>query len=105
MHLLLAGAIACMGLALGLATPIPLYFLFVPVIYIVAAIPISIGGLGLVEGMYVVFFAASTGADTSAVLALALLARLTPMLLSLPGLVFWLSERGSKASAGTGETA
>jgi len=104
-HLLLAGAIACMGLALGLATPIPLYFLFVPVIYIVAAIPISIGGLGLVEGMYVVFFAASTGADTSAVLALALLARLTPMLLSLPGLVFWLSERGSKASAGTGETA
>lgn len=104
-HLLLAGAIACMGLALGLATPIQLYFLFVPVIYIIAAIPISIGGLGLVEGMYVVFFAASTGADTSAVLALALLARLTPMLLSLPGLVFWLSERGSKAPAGTGETA
>ncbi len=104
-HLLLAGGIACMGQALKLPTAIQLYFLFVPVIYIVAAIPVSIGGLGLVEGMYLVFFAASPGADTSAVLALALLARLTPMLLSLPGLVFWLSERGSKAPAGTGETA
>ena len=104
-HLLLAAGIACMGRALELPTALQLYFLFVPVIYIVAAIPVSIGGLGLVEGMYVVFFAASPGADSSAALALALLARLTPMLLSLPGLVFWLSERGSKAPHGTGETA
>ena len=104
-HLLLAAGIACMGRALELPTDLQLYFLFVPVIYIVAAIPVSIGGLGLVEGMYVVFFAASPGADSSAALALALLARLTPMLLSLPGLVFWLSERGTKAPSGTGETA
>lgn len=104
-HLLLAAAIACMGRALELPTAVGLYFLFVPVIYIVAAIPVSIGGLGLVEGMYVVFFAVTPGTDNSAVLALALLARLTPMLLSLPGLVFWLSERSSKAPPATGETA
>jgi len=105
-HLLLAAGIACMGRALELPTDMQLYFLFVPVIYIVAAIPVSIGGLGLVEGMYVVFFAAApSSADSSAVLALALLARLTPMLLSLPGLVFWLLERNTKAPAGTGETA
>jgi len=104
-HLLLAGGIACLGLALELPTGIALYFLFVPVIYILAAIPVSIGGLGLVEGMYVLFFAGSPGADTSALLALALLARLTPMLLSLPGLVFWLGEKGPKARAGSGETA
>jgi len=104
-HLLLAGGIACLGLALKLPTAISLYFLFVPVIYIIAAIPVSIGGLGLVEGMYVLFFAAGPGADGSAVLALALLARLTPMLLSLPGLVFWLVEKGPKARAGPGETA
>ena len=76
-----------------------------PVIYILAAIPVSIGGLGLVEGMYVLFFAGGPGADSSALLALALLARLTPMLLSLPGLVFWLGEKGPKALTGSGETA
>jgi hypothetical protein len=104
-HLMLAGGIACLGLALNLPTAITLYFLFVPVIYILAAIPVSIGGLGLVEGLFVLFFSAGTGADGSAVLALALLARLTPMLLSLPGLVFWLGEKGPKAPAGSGETA
>ena len=102
-HLLLAGGVACLGLALDLPAGISLYFLFVPVIYILAAIPVSIGGLGLVEGMYVLFFAG--GADSSAVLALALLARLTPMLLSVPGLVFWLGEKGPKARTGPGETA
>lgn len=95
-HLLLAGGIACLGAALGLPVPVRLYFLFVPVIYILAAIPVSIGGLGVVEGMYVVFFAQSAGVDSSPVVALSLLARLTPMLLSLPGLVFWLAERGAR---------
>jgi len=93
-HVLLAGAVACLGQALELPTPVAHYFLFVPVIYILAALPVSIGGLGLVEGMYVLFFAAGAAADNSALLALALLARLTPMLLSLPGLVFWLGEKG-----------
>ncbi len=93
-HLLLAGGIACIGAAVGLRTEPHLYFLFVPVIYILAAVPISVGGLGVVEGMYVVFFAAPGDVANSAVLALALLARFTPMLLSLPGLLFWLLERG-----------
>jgi len=94
-HLLLAGGIASLGAALGLPVPIGLYFLFVPIIYILAAIPVSIGGLGVVEGMYIVFFAQSAEVGVSGVVALSLLARLTPMLLSLPGLVFWLAERGS----------
>jgi len=101
-HLLLAAGIAAMGAALGLGRHVPLrhYFLFVPVIYILAAVPISIGGLGVVEGMYLVFFGQLPGVEGSPVLALALLARLTPMLLSLPGLVFWLIERGARPRAG-----
>jgi len=108
-HVLLAAGIACMGSSLDLPVPAGLYFVFVPVIYILAAIPISVGGLGLVEGMYVVFFAASGGVDVSAVVALSLLARFTPMALSLPGLAFWLAERSPRAApprdgmAGTGE--
>ena len=98
-HLLLAAGIASMGAALGLPVPVHLYFLFIPVIYILAAVPVSIGGLGVVEGMYVLFFAQSPGVDASVVMALALLARLTPMLLSLPGLVFWLTQRGARGAA------
>lgn len=100
-HLLLTAGIACLGAALGLPAPLELYLLYVPVIYILAAAPISIGGLGLVESMYVLFFAAAPGTDNSAALALALLARLTPMLLSLPGLVFWLSRKASEPQAVT----
>ncbi len=94
-HLLLPAGIACLGHALGLDVPVYLYFLYVPVIYILAAVPISLGGLGVAEGMYIVFFAQAAGAMNSAALALALLARLTPMVLSLPGLVFWLAEKRS----------
>ena len=105
-HLLLAGAVASLGAALDLPVPVGLYFLFVPVIYILAAVPVSIGGLGVVEGMYLVFFASSPGVDASAVVAMSLLARLGPMLLSLAGLVFWLSERGARRAtpANPGET-
>lgn len=104
-HLLLPAGVACLGQALGLRVPVQLYFLYVPIIYILAAIPISIGGLGLVEGMYIVFFGPSAGLDAAAILALALLARLTPMVLSLPGLAFWLVERRSAAEARAGAAA
>lgn len=60
------------------------YFLYIPLIYSVGAIPLTPGGIGFLEKLFVVFFVA---ADPSQVLALALLARLMPMLLSLPGLV------------------
>jgi len=102
-HLLLAGGIACLGAALELPVPVGLYFLFVPVIYILAAIPVSIGGLGVVEGMYIVFFAQGPEVGVSGVVALSLLARLTPMLLSLPGLVFWLAERGARGGEAQGK--
>ena len=107
-HLLLAAAVACMGRALGLPAEWHLYFLFVPVIYILAAVPVSIGGLGVVEGLYVLFLAAGTDADRSPILALALLARVTPMVLALPGLIFWLAERsrrGPRPGGGPGRTA
>ena len=104
-HLLLPAGIAAMGAALGLPTPAVLYFLFVPVIYILAAVPVSIGGLGVVESMYIVFFAQGGRADSSLVLAVALLARLTPMLLSLPGLVFWLVERAARGPVVTRDAA
>lgn len=80
-------AIMLVGMSLALPVPWHLYFLYVPVICIMAAVPISPGGLGVAEYFYVLFFAAGpAGAPASEVMALALLARLLPMIVSLPGL-------------------
>jgi len=81
------GAIALLGVALGRHQPLaPWYefFVYVPLIYIIGAVPITPGGVGVVEGAYLTFFAAS---PVSQVLALALLARLFPIFWSLPGLI------------------
>ncbi|MDY7010904.1 MAG: lysylphosphatidylglycerol synthase transmembrane domain-containing protein [Planctomycetota bacterium] len=66
------------------------FFVYIPIIYIIASVPISPGGLGLVEFFYLTFFAVAAVSE-SEVLALALTARLIPMLCSLPGLVVALT--------------
>ncbi len=87
------GAIALLGEALFIPLPLWNYFVYVPLIFIIGAIPVSPGGVGLVENLYVAFFAtAAVGA--SSILALALLARFVPIFWSLPGLVVAL--RGAK---------
>jgi uncharacterized protein (TIRG00374 family) len=83
-------AILLAGEAMGLSVSWYQYFLYVPLIYIVAAIPISPGGLGVTEILYVFFFS-SAGVAASQILALALVARLIPMLVSLPGLAVALT--------------
>jgi uncharacterized membrane protein YbhN (UPF0104 family) len=84
-------AIMLAGMSLGLAVPWYHYCLYIPLIYIIAAVPVSPGGLGVAEAFYVAFFVHS-GAGVSEVqaLALALVARLIPMICSLPGLVVML---------------
>lgn len=89
-------AIMLTGISLSVMVPWYQYFLYVPLIYIIAAVPISPGGLGLAETFYVAFLVPA-GAAASEVLALAVVARLVPMLLSSPGLVVAL--RGPKIPA------
>jgi len=78
------GSVALIGCSLSLAVPWYCYFAYVPVICIIGAVPLTPGGIGVVENLYVVFF---TAVSPSSVLALALLARLLPLLWSLPGLI------------------
>ena len=66
------------------------FFLYIPIIYIIASVPISPGGLGVVEFFYLAFFAVGAVSE-SEVLALALVARFVPMFCSLPGLVVALT--------------
>ena len=82
--------ILLLGAGLHLATPWHAYYLFAPLIYIIAAVPLSPGGLGVMEFCFVTFFAAGAVTANEA-MALALLVRLGPMICSLPGLVVALT--------------
>lgn len=84
----ITGVMLC-GLALRLPVPAFQYFLYVPLIYIIAAVPISPGGLGVAENCYLLFLGGFAG--STEILALAALARLLPMICSTPGLVVAMS--------------
>ena len=88
-----------MGRSAGIDIPAKYFYLFVPLIWVVSALPVSIGGLGLMEGAFQVCFA-SVGVAPEAGLALALLWRLLMMVSALPGgLFFTLAPKGSLAAA------
>ena len=79
------GSIALIGLSLNMDAPWYAYFVYVPVIFIIAAVPITPGAVGLTELLYQMAFA--EGCNPSKVIVLALLARLIPMFWGLPGAV------------------
>lgn len=83
------GSLCLIGRSLSLPTPWYNYFVYIPLIYIIGAVPLTPGGVGLVEKFYVVFFSATS--SPSSILALALLARLIPMFWGLPGMIVALT--------------
>jgi len=85
-HLAFVGFIALTGRSLSIQTPWYTYFLYVPLIYIIGAVPLTPGGVGWIENWYVEFFRASPS-GVSTILVLALLARLVPILWGLPGVI------------------
>jgi len=85
-HVFFVGAIALVGMSLSLDVPWYSYFIFVPLIYIAAAVPVTPGGVGVIEGLYVALFV-SARCTSSQILALALLARAIPMFWALPGAI------------------
>jgi hypothetical protein len=66
---------------------------YLPLIYIIGAVPITPGGVGLVENLYVEFFQ-GPGVNASTIVAMAMFARILPMLWGLPGL--WVAIHGPK---------
>lgn len=69
-----------------------LVVVLVPVVYAVTALPISINGLGVSEGVFVLVFAAA-GLQPAEAAAVAILLRVTGMLLSSFGGLLYLFER------------
>jgi hypothetical protein len=97
-HIAFVGAIALVGESLQLPVAWHAYFLYVPLIYIIGAVPISPGGVGVIEAAFFHFFVHVEGCAASAAFALAVLARLIPIFWGLPGAV--VAVRGPRLPKG-----
>ena len=79
--------------AMGLSIPSMYFFLFIPVIAIFIALPISIGGLGVREGLGIFFFCrAVSGLGEEQAFTMGLLAYLVGIVVSLVGGVIYFSR-------------
>jgi hypothetical protein len=76
---------------LNIDAPLIHYFVFFPLVWVVGSIPISISGIGILEGGLVFLFVRYSGTSTEAAAALALCQRLTWLGASLPGLLIHLT--------------
>lgn len=79
------------GQDLSIPAPIQYYFVFFPMIWIVGSIPISIAGIGILEGGLVFLFVQFTDSSAESVMALALCQRLAWIIGSFPGMVVHLT--------------
>ena len=104
-HIFSMLAIVCIGKGLGVITNDGLvdYFLYLPIINSVSAIPITISGFGLREGMYVAMFSRA-GVAGAAALAMSLLGYLATLFWSVVGAGFYLTHRKELPSAAQIET-
>jgi hypothetical protein len=100
-----AAILAAFGMARSLGiTGVPLwaFFVFEPVIFIVTAVPVSVGGWGVQEGAYVYLFGTFAGMDPNQAVALSVLFKLSGIMVSIPGgLLFGLGltrRAGAKAA-------
>jgi hypothetical protein len=85
-----------LGKRMGIPTDWKLYFVFFPVMWVVGAIPISVAGIGIVEGGLIVLFmkfGMVVEEMRPSVEALALSQRIVWLIASLPGLMVYLSGK------------
>jgi len=84
------------GTALNLGVPLGYFFLYVPLITVMAMLPVSVAGLGVREGGVIYFFA-KVGVDPAAALGMSLVwFSLTLAVSGLGGLVFLLHTHAVK---------
>lgn len=84
------------GAGLNLGVPIAYFFLYVPLITVVAMLPVSVAGLGVREGGAIYFFA-KVGVDAATALTMSLAwFSLTLVVSSLGGLAFLLNAHTAK---------
>jgi uncharacterized protein (TIRG00374 family) len=90
----------CGFLAFGLTISPLLVITLIPVVYALTALPTSINGIGVSDGVFVLVFAA-VGLKPAEAAAVAILLRVTGLLMSSLGGVLYLLERRSLTRATT----
>ena len=83
--------IFALGLSLGQQLSVVFYFIFVPIINLIAIIPISVAGIGIQEGSFVYFFSPVGMAPTDA-FTLSVMGNIAVIISILPGGVFYLLQ-------------
>lgn len=78
------------GRDLGITASIKYYYVFFTITWVLGAVPVSIGGAVVIEGILVFLFSTFAAVTQEAALALALCQRIVWMLASLPGAVIHL---------------
>lgn len=97
LQFLVYGSLIVMAHALSMEGSLLHYLAFIPIGFMIQAVPISIQGLGLMEAAFIAFFAAPTLANTaSQAVTLALAGRLTQLFWALPGAVLPLLGGGHR---------
>ena len=94
-HSLWIVGVMLIGRALGIEAAWYHYFVFIPLIYIIGAIPLTPGGVGFVEAIYAAFFVpvivttmgVSEGEAGAQIVVLALTVRLFDIIRGLPGVI------------------
>ncbi|MHC4237121.1 MAG: lysylphosphatidylglycerol synthase transmembrane domain-containing protein [Planctomycetota bacterium] len=79
------------GRDLGIQVPVYFYFVFFPMMWVISSLPLSIAGIGILEGGLVLLFVQFAGAEQEAATALAFCQRFIWVLASLPGMVVHLT--------------
>lgn len=85
--------------ALGLAVPLGPFFLLVPLVIVIAMIPVSLGGLGIREGAALYLFG-KVGMEPTSALAMSLSWFLLVILAGLPGGVLFALQGHQEKAAG-----
>ena len=91
-HGIIIASLWILGKGIGIELSILTYMAYVPIIFIISSLPITPGGWGVGEAVFVFFFGLA-GVLSAQALALSLLFRVTAALVSLVGGGFLLFER------------
>ncbi len=83
-------AFLLLGRQLGVNASAPYYYFIFALSWVFGAVPVSVGGAVIVEGLLAYLFVTLTGVEAEAAVALALCQRFVWMLASLPGAVIHL---------------
>jgi hypothetical protein len=87
-----------LGVALGLTTPLWVYFAFVPLILLIVLMPITINGIGTTQAAFVWLFARA-GVEAAPAFALSVLFLAIAIVGNLPGGVLYLFGGTNRRSA------